>query len=36
MPENRSKSIIVNQMLNRRIVYAVNKAISDDVPQMIR
>ena len=36
MPENRSESIIVNQMLNRRIVYAVNKAISDDIPQMIR
>ena len=36
MPENRSKSIIVNQMLNRRIVYAVNKAISDDAPQMLR
>ena len=36
MPENKSKSIIENQMLNRRIVYAVNKAISDDVPQMIR
>ena len=36
MPENRSESIIVNQMLNRKIVYAVNKAVSDDVPQMIR
>lgn len=36
MLENRSESIIVNQMLNRKIVYAVNKAVSDDVPQVIR
>lgn len=36
MPTNRSESIIVNQMLNRKIVYAINKAISDDVPQEIR
>ena len=36
MPKNRSESIIENQMLNRRIVYAINKAISDDAPQMLR
>ncbi len=36
MSESRSESIIVNQMLNRKIVYAVNKAISDDVPHEIR
>ena len=36
MPDNRSESIIDNQMLNRKIVYAINKAISDDVPQEIR
>lgn len=36
MPDNRSESIIDNQVLNRKIVYAINKAISDDVPQEIR
>lgn len=36
MPNNRSESIIENRELNRKIVYAVNKAISDDVPKMIR
>lgn len=36
MPENRSESIIENQMLSRKIVYAINKAISEDVPQEIR
>ena len=33
MPNKRSESIIVNQMLHRKIVYAINKAISDDVPK---
>lgn len=36
MPYNRSKSIIANQVLARKIVYAINKAISEDVPQEIR
>ena len=36
MPDNRSKSIIANQVLARKIVYAINKAISEDVPQEIR
>lgn len=36
MPSNRSESIIENQMLNRKIVYAINKAISEDVPQLMR
>jgi hypothetical protein len=36
MPDSRSESIIENQMLNRKIVYAINKAIADDVPQAIR
>lgn len=36
MLENRSESIIENRMLNRKIVYAIDKAISDDVPQVIR
>lgn len=36
MPNNRSESIIENQMLNRRIVYAINKAIMEDVPQIRR
>lgn len=33
---SRSESIIVNQMLLRKIVYAVNKAITQDVPQDMR
>ena len=33
MPNKRSESIIVNQMLIRKIVYAINKAITDDVPK---
>jgi hypothetical protein len=33
---NRSELIIENQMLNRRIVYAINKAISEDIPQKKR
>ena len=36
MPMSRSESIIVNQMLLRKIVYAVNKAITQDVPQDMR
>ncbi len=36
MTDNRSESIIENQMLSRRIVYAINKAISEDVPQIRR
>lgn len=36
MIDNRSESIIDNHVLNRKIVYAINKAISDDVPQEIR
>lgn len=36
MPKRKSKSIIENQMLNRKIVYAINKAISQDVPQVKR
>ena len=32
---SRSESIIVNQMLLRKIVYAVNKAITQDVPQVL-
>lgn len=36
MTDNRSKSIIENRMLNRKIVYAINKAISEDVPQVLR
>ena len=36
MLDNRSKSIIENQMLNRKIVYAINKAITDDIPQARR
>ena len=33
MSNKRSESIIVNEILNRKIVYAINKAISDDVPR---
>ena len=33
---SRSKSIIDNQMLNRKIVYAINKAITQDAPQDMR
>ena len=33
MIDNKSESIIDNHVLNRKIVYAINKAISDDVPQ---
>ena len=36
MSDNRAESIIENRILNRKIVYAINKAISDDVPQVIR
>ena len=36
MPDNKSESILDNQMLHRKIVYAINKAISEDVPQNIR
>ena len=36
MSDNRAESIIENRLLNRKIVYAINKAISDDVPQVIR
>ena len=36
MIDNKSESIIDNHVLNRKIVYAINKAISDDVPQEIR
>jgi len=36
MPSSRSESIIENQMLNRKIVYAINKAITQDVPQNMR
>lgn len=36
MSDNRSESIIENQMLSRKIVYAINKAITDDVPQARR
>lgn len=30
MIDNKSESIIDNHVLNRKIVYAINKAISDD------
>ena len=33
---SRSESIIENQMLSRKIVYAINKAITQDVPQDMR
>ena len=33
---SRSESIIENQMLNRKIVYAINKAITQDAPQDMR
>ena len=33
---NRSESIIENQILNRKIVYAINKAITQDAPQDMR
>lgn len=36
MQGNNKKSIIENRILNRKIVYAINKAISDDVPHEIR
>jgi hypothetical protein len=36
MSGRKSVSIIENRMLIRKIVYAINKAISDDVPQEIR
>lgn len=36
MPDRKSESINENQMLSRKIVYAINKAITDDVPQIIR
>lgn len=36
MSDNRLESIIENQVLSRKIVYAINKAISDDVPLEIR
>lgn len=36
MQDNRKKAIIENKMLNRKIAYAINKAISDDVPQLMR
>ena len=36
MPNSRSESIIENQMLNRKIVYAINKAITQDAPQDMR
>ncbi len=36
MSDNKSESIIENQMLSRKIVYAINKAITDDVPQAKR
>ena len=36
MPMSRTESIIENQMLNRKIVYAINKAITQDVPQNMR
>lgn len=33
---SRTESIIENQMLNRKIVYAINKAITQDAPQDMR
>lgn len=36
MSDNRTETIVENRALNRKIVYAINKAISDDVPQEIR
>ena len=36
MSMSRSESIIENQMLNRKIVYAINKAITQDVPRDMR
>ena len=33
MSNKKSESIICNEILNRKIVYAINKAISDDVPR---
>ena len=36
MQGNNKKSIIENRILNRKIVYEINKAISDDVPHEIR
>ena len=36
MKDNRSKSIVFNENLVRRVVYAINKAITEDVPQELR